>query len=472
MSLADAQLAVAREYGFASGPQLKAEVAVRTMDLAREVETFVEASIGDWTGKAARMLASTPQLAGYDFRTAVVLGDADRVREMLERDPGLATRVDARSGWTALHVVCGSRWHRLDPGRAGGLVAVARLLLDAGADPAARTGGRRAGWTPLRCAVAGAANPQITHLLLDRGATPGDHDLYLACFGDDGHQSLRLLLERAPEMRRTTALSAPVSTGDTEAVRLLLDAGADPNRPLPRDDGDSPWPALYAAIQSGCPAELVELLLGHGAGPDAAGPDGRSPYRLAMSLGRSDLTALLLLYRARDDTTDADRFLAACLRADSASARRQLDRHPGLAGRLTEAERGVIVHAAETGNTAAVALMLDLGFPAGARGGDHGGTALHAAAYAGSAETVHLLLDRGAAIDARDTTWNDTPLGWAIVGSGEHPTTSPDPDWIATVRTLIEAGASTADITLSPDDPKPPSPVVAQLLRDHGIGNQ
>jgi ankyrin repeat protein len=472
MTLAGAQLAVAREYGFASWPQLKAEVAARTMDLAREADAFVEASIGDWTGKAARMLADTPQLAGYDFRTAVVLGDAGRVREMLERDRGLATRVDARSGWTALHAVCGSRWHRLDPGRAGGLLAVARLLLDAGADPATRTSGQRAGWTPLRCAVAGAANPEITHLLLDRGATPGDHDLYLACFGDDDHQSLRLLLEHAPAVRQTTALSAPVSTGDTEAVRLLLEAGADPNRPLPRDDGDPPWPALYAAVQSDCPAELVELLLGHGADPDAAGPDGRSPYRLAMSLGRSDLTALLLRYQARDDTTDADRFLAACLRADSASARRQLARYPGLAGRLTEAERGVLVHAAETGNTAAVALMLDLGFPAGVRGGDHGGTALHAAAYAGSAETVRLLLDGGAAIDACDSTWDDTPLGWAIVGSGERPTTSPDPDWIATVRTLIEAGASTEGITLSPDDPKPPSPEVAQLRRDHGIGNQ
>jgi hypothetical protein len=85
---------------------------------------------------------------------------------------------------------------------------------------------------------------------------------------------------------------------------------------------------------------------------------------------------------------------------------------------------------------------------------------------------VRLLLDRGAAIDARDSTWNDTPLGWAIVGSWERPTTSRDPDWIATVRTLIEAGASTEGITLSPDDPKPPSPEVAQLLRDHGIGNQ
>jgi ankyrin repeat protein len=472
VTLAAAQLAIARQYGFASWPRLKAELDARGSDLTQTVEAFLEASIRDWTGRAARMLASTPEIAGYDFRTAVVLGEDSRVRETLGRDPGLATRRDARWGWTPLHAACGSRWHRLDPARAEGLVTVAALLLDAGADPVAGTGGPRGGWTPLRCAVAGAANPAIVRLLLDRGATPDDHDLYLACFGDDGRQSLRLLLEHAPDMRRSTALAAPVSTGDTEVVRLLLQAGADPNRPLPRDDGDPPWPAVYAAIQSGCPAELVELLLGHGADPDAPGPDGRSPYRLATSLGRSDLADLLRRYRARDDATDTERFLSACLHVDRAGARRHLARDPGLVGRLTEAERGAIIHAAETGSTAAVALMLDVGFPIEIHGGDHGGTPLHVAAYSGSTDAVRLLLDRGADIEARDTTWDSTPLDWAIVGSGERPKTSPNPDWIGTAQTLIGAGASTAGITLSPDDPKPPSPQVAELLRGYGIGNQ
>ena len=472
VTLSAAQLTVARQYGFASWPRLKAEVDARSNDLAQTVDAFLEASVRDWTGRAARMLASTPEIAGYDFRTAVVLGDAGWVREMLQADPGRATGRDARWGWTPLHAVCGSRWHRLDPARAPGMLAVARLLLDAGADPVARTSGPRGGWTPLRCAVAGTANPAIIRLLLNRGATPDDHDLYLACFGDDNHESLRLLLEHAPDMRQSTALSAPVSTGDTEAVRLLLHAGADPNRPLPRDDGDPPWPAVYAAIQSSCPPELVELLLDHGAHPDAAGPDGRSPYRLATSLGRSDLAALLRRYRARDDATDTERFLSACLHADRASARRQLTRDPGLVGRLTPAERSTIVHAAETGNTAAVALMLDLGFPIEIRGGDHGGTPLHVAAYSGSAEAVRLLLDRGADLEARDATWDDTPQGWALVGSGERPPTSPDTDWIATTQALIEAGASTGGVTLSPDDPKPPSPQVAELLRRYGIGNQ
>jgi hypothetical protein len=50
------------------------------------------------------------------------------------------------------------------------------------------------------------------------------------------------------------------------------------------------------------------------------------------------------------------------------------------------------------------------------------------------------------------------------------PGDQPSPDWIATVRTLVEAGASTQGITLSPDDLKPPSAEVAQLLRGYGIG--
>lgn len=474
VTMAAAQLAVAREYGFASWPRLKDHV--ETLGLAQKVDAFLEASIRDWTGRAARLLARTPEIAGYDFRTAVVLGEAAQAQEMLRRDPGLATRPDPRSGWTPLHAVCASRWHRLDPARAEGLLAVAQLLLAAGADPAARKGGQRDDWTPLRCAVAGAANPAITRLLLEHGAVPDDHDLYLACFGDDDHESLRLLLGHAPDPGQTTALAAPISVGDTEGARLLLEAGADPNRLPPADlygEGradDPSWPAVYAAVRSGGPAELVELLLDHGADPDAAGPDGRSPYQLAISEGRTGLADVLRRRGARDDATTIDRFLAACLRADRAEVQRQLAADPGLPARLAGAGPDALVRAAETGATVAVELMLDLGFDAGARGGEDGGTALHAAAYSGSAAAVRLLLGRGADIEARDTTWDGPPLEWAMVGSGERPGTSPSPDWIATVRTLLEAGASTRDITLSPDDPKPPSPDVAQLLRSHGIG--
>src|SRR5690242_5597955 len=177
INLTAAQLAVARDYGFASWARLKAAVDARTRDMADQARRFCEASIRDWSGQAARMLEASPELAGYSFATAVVLGDADRVRRDLARDPDLAGRPDEHSGFTPLHAACASRWHRLDPARADGLTEVTRLLLEAGADPLGTAG--RGGWTPLGCAVAGEANPAIAKLLLERGALPDDRDLYL-----------------------------------------------------------------------------------------------------------------------------------------------------------------------------------------------------------------------------------------------------------------------------------------------------
>ena len=110
VTLAAAQLAIAREHGYPSWPQLVAEVRVLTAELGQRVEEFLVASIRDWTGRAARMLARDQWLDGYDFRTAVVLGDAARVGEMLARDPGLATRPDARSEERRVGKECRSRW--------------------------------------------------------------------------------------------------------------------------------------------------------------------------------------------------------------------------------------------------------------------------------------------------------------------------------------------------------------------------
>ena len=108
----------------------------------------------------------------------------------------------------------------------------------------------------------------------------------------------------------------------------------------------------------------------------------------------------------------------------------QLTQDPGLPGRISEAQQAAaLIRAAETGNLAALTLMLDLGFGAGARGDENGGTALHAAAYSGSANAVRLLLGHGADLEARDATWDSPPLDWAAVGSGERPGTNRRADW-------------------------------------------
>jgi len=431
---------------------------------------FCVASVADWTGKAARMLAESPELAQHSFATALVLGDAARVREEIERDPAAATRTDPLTGWTALHAVCASKWPKLDPGRTAGLVATARLLLDAGADPNARVGpdGRSAGSSALQCAAAAASsgvpNATVIRLLVERGATVEDDDLYLAAFGPGNHACLRALLDGVPDGAAVAekALSAPISTKDVTGVRLLLDAGADPRRFA--DDDGLPSAAVYAAVRADCPAELIALLVGHAADPHQPGPDGHSPAWLAAIRGRDDLAGLL-----GEAGTDTARFVGACARGDRAAAAGLVAADPGLMTRLEQDELGALVPAASAGKTAAVELMLDLGFPVNVRGED-GATPLHAAAYAGSAAVVRLLLDHGADLAALDDTWHSAPLDWAVVGSGFRPATCPDPDWVAAVRVLIEAGASTADISLSADDAKPPSAAVAELLRSYGVG--
>ncbi len=129
------------------------------------------ASIRDTTGRAVRMLAATPELAGYNVATAVILGDAERVRAAITRDPGLATRVDPRTGWTPLHAACASNWHRLDPARAGGLLAVARLLLKAGRSPPLRRRRRRTA-SAAHEAVRSGCSAGLLDLLLAHGADP------------------------------------------------------------------------------------------------------------------------------------------------------------------------------------------------------------------------------------------------------------------------------------------------------------
>jgi hypothetical protein len=92
LTLASAQLAVAREYGFASRTRLRYEVAARTASLARQAEAFCEASIRDGTGRAARMLAATPEPARYSFAVALLTSAscAGSARAGASRPGGLA----------------------------------------------------------------------------------------------------------------------------------------------------------------------------------------------------------------------------------------------------------------------------------------------------------------------------------------------------------------------------------------------
>ena len=82
-----------------------------------------------------------------------------------------------------------------------------------------------------------------------------------------------------------TPLYTAVADGKLEAARLLLDAGADPNR-------SSYTPYLHMAIHAGNLA-MIKLLLKAGADPNVKDRDGQTALALALREESTDAVALL-----------------------------------------------------------------------------------------------------------------------------------------------------------------------------------
>jgi ankyrin repeat protein len=218
---------------------------------------------------------------------------------------------------------------------------------------------------------------------------------------------------------------------DAEGARLLLEAGADPNE-------GSPGAALRHAALRGRGPEILELLAAHGAELDGAGEDGLTAYRIAARRARRDELDALARLGADTTTTPADDFLGACADGDGARARTILAEHPDVVSGLSPHDVSLVAEAATWDDPEPVRLMLDAGFPTGARGGAYGGTPLHWAAWWGRPATAGLLLERGAEVEARSGAELTTPLGWAAHGSQHAPSGG---DQLAVAKLLVAAGA-------------------------------
>jgi ankyrin repeat protein len=407
--------------------------------------------------QAGDIFGADPGIARRGLLAATVLGDAEAVREMLAADPDAALAIDEERGWPPLLYACYSRWPQIDPVRESGMAEVVRLLLDAGASPNTNDGGRSRYRSALRGSVE-VNNPAITEMLLDAGAHPDPGQPIGDAIAHRDLRCLRLLLSHGARVARTWALGAAIYNDNAGAMSLLLEA-------LEESGAGAAEQATEALPDAAASASypVVAALLDAGADPRASGEDGVSALRLAVRAGREDIAARLAALGAPDDSTDVDRFIGVSLTGDRQAAERILADHPDLRDRLTDQDQSVIVEAAGSRPAETVALMLDLGFsPRARRFGDE---PLHEAAYHGHAATVGMLLSAGADIDARDGRFDSTPLAFATVGSREQA--GRPGDWIATVRLLVEAGASHEGVWIPG---KPPSEEVMDLLRGYGIG--
>jgi ankyrin repeat protein len=112
-------------------------------------------------------------------------------------------------------------------------VALARELLDRGADPNAYFPNEYGPMSALFGAAGVLHSPELTLVLLEHGADPNGEPQ----FGDALYHSveaedpacLRILLEHGAEPRGSAALAHALDYERPEHVRLLLDAGADAN---------------------------------------------------------------------------------------------------------------------------------------------------------------------------------------------------------------------------------------------------
>ena len=164
--------------------------------------------------------------------------------------------------------------------------------------------------------------------------------------------------------------------------------------------------------------------------------NGRSPLYLAAELGHAEIYALLAAQSA-----PAERFLAACLAADSPTVRKMLAENPEIVRSLPPDQMRTIADAAWDHKTEAVRLMLEMGFDIEARGSEDS-TALNRAAVRGFADLIELLLAHGASRDARNAYGGDA-LGACLWGADNFR--DPNGDYVASVRLLIAAGATLED---------------------------
>jgi ankyrin repeat protein len=491
-ALADAQFVVAREHGFESWPKFAKHVealasASFVASVSNPVASFIEAACvprDAWHSsgtleRAEAILVAHPGVAGADIYTAAILGDAAGVRRFLSLDPRSTTAKGGPYGWDALTHLCFSRYLRLDRARSDGFVAAAKALLDAGAS--ANTGWMEKSHEPQpewESAIYGAAgiaqHPELTRLLLERGADPNDGETPYHVPETYDNTVMKILLEsgKLNDTSLTTLLVRKTDWHDYEGIKWLLEHGADPNR-------GTRWgrTALHHAVSRDNSLDIFKLFLEHGADatlvaerPDpryATGP-GRSAMAMAARRGRGDLLELIEQRGIPIELQGAERLIAACARNDTASLRAMKEQEPEVVRELVAQGGKLLAEFAGVGNTEGVRQLLELGVAVTAvteDGDNYFGvakysTALHSAAWRAWPATVRLLIERGAPVNAPDAQGR-TALALAVracVDSYWKHRRTPE-----SVEALLEAGATVRGVEFPSGYAE-----VDELLKAHG----
>jgi ankyrin repeat protein len=309
-------------------------------------------------------------------------------------------------------------------------------------------------WESAIYGAAGIAqHPELTRLLLDRGADPNDGETLYHVVETYDNTVMKTLVEsgKLNDTSMTTLLLRKADWHDLEGIKWLLEHGADPNRA-------TQWgrTAFHHAALRDNSSSICEVLLEYGADPtlvaerpdtrQAAGP-AMSGLAMAARRGRGDVLELIERRGIPIELQGVERLIAACARNDSAKVRSFAEREPKLVHELVAQGGKLLAEFAGVGNTDGVRQLLDLGVDVNAATEDgdpyfdvaKNSTALHSAAWRAWPSTVKSLIERGAPVNALDGKGR-TALALAVracVDSHWKGRRTPE-----SVEALLKAGAS------------------------------
>ncbi|HEY6825522.1 MAG TPA: hypothetical protein VI259_01620 [Gemmatimonadaceae bacterium] len=435
-TLRDMQLAVARSLDFPGWSALKRALETPTPEpqsKAGVVSRFLDNACPDHhvrgrqdhrraESTAMRLLAQHPEIARHDINTAIVLGDIDFVRDAIARDPRVAvTAGEGPSAWRAMSGGANDLYGNLgpkgwtpllylaftrlpNPASNDNAVEIARLLLDAGADPNAFFHAGDSHYTPMT-GVAGEGEEdrpphprrdELTQLFLDFGANPYDIQVvYDLGFHSEYLWWLPMIYTHA------------VKTGRADDWRdpewKMLDMGG--------YGCGARW-FLEHAIQHGN-VDLATWCLEHGAGPDV--PPARdqrmlqtSLYEGAMRAGQLEIAELLVRHGATQVSVASTPVLVlidAAFRLDRTRVDAILREHPNL-----RASPEPLFRAAEQNRADVIHLLVDAGWAPDVAD-DKNTRALNHTAWTDAVDAAQALVARGAEIDPVEQNYGGTPFG-------------------------------------------------------------
>jgi ankyrin repeat protein len=439
--LADAQHAVAKEYGFATWGELKSHVLSAAMSPAEALT----AAVSDMDAKRVRALLKRHEelraningpLEKYAFGAqalfaAVQRSDRATIDVLLEAGADINKRTEWWAGGFGVLDDCDpgmvdflvERGAEIDAHAAARLGMIDKLRELVAADPNVVHARGGDGEMPLHF----ASTVEVAEFLLEHGAEIDardvDHESTAAQYmlrvdqkrhyPHDRQDVARYLVSRGCK----TDILMAAALGDVKLVREHLDR--DPA--CIRMNVSEEWFPKQDVRAGG--TIYIWTLGKH-----------RTAHQVAREFGHEDVFELLM-----ERTPEELKLALACELGDEEVFRKYLVLNPDAAKTLTDADRVKLPNAAQNNNTKAVRLMLEAGWPVDTPG-EMGATALHWAGFHGNAEMAREILRFKPQLELKSRAYEGTALSWAVYGSGNGWYRDKG-DYAGTVKALLEAGA-------------------------------